>query len=340
MKKGKRGPKVLLVVVLVLAVLAALVYVVFNHLYGSTHYVKDEEITFNREALSESAIEWESEDIPANLPQETAETELPAATKGIYSLLLVGTDTRKNELGNSDAMILMTVNDHAKKIFFVSFMRDLYAEIPEVGVRKLNSAYAIGGGPLLLKTLRQNYGVNARQYICVNFSSMAKIIDAVDGIDITLNHDEIVTANDYITSMAEELHYDPEDYYLELHDEEVTLHLCGVQAVAYSRIRYVGNADYQRTERQRLVLTKIIDKLSAMNMTQIGDFVTRLMPSLTHNLAQMNILRLLAMAPKFKDYELVTDRIPYDGMYTIENEILVPEMDKTCQKLKEMLYEK
>ncbi len=342
MEKGKRWPRILLVILIIAACLAAVVYALFNQLYDSTHYVKDEDITFNREALSESVIEWES-GISAELPAETAETESStetASAKGIYHLMLLGTDTRQGELGNTDAMVLMTVNDYAKKIFFVSFMRDLYAEIPEVGVRKLNSAYAIGGGPLLLKTLRLNYGVNARQYICVNFDSMAKIVDAAGGIDIMLSPDETITANDYITSMAEELDYDPEDYYLEVYDENETMHLNGVQAVAYSRIRYVGNSDYERTERQRQVLTRVIAKLSEMNVTQTADLATQLMPSMTHNLTQMNILRLLAMVPKFSEYEIVTDRIPYDDMYTVENEILIPDMEATREKLKKMLYAK
>ncbi len=305
---------------------------VFQNIYQSTRFLDDESVTYNRELITETDLELETQ--PA-FDYKSVPLVSPNSRTGTYSILLIGTDMREDEYGNSDAMILMTINENVKKVFMVSFMRDLYADIPDVGVRKLNSAYAIGAGPLLVKTIESNYGVDIDNYICVNFDTMSQIVDAVGGVDIEIDKDEKVTANDYITSMAEELNYDPEDYYIK---KTGNIHMNGVQAVGYARIRYVGNADYERTSRQREVLTAIMDELTDFNISKISAMVTTILPKLQHNLTQRQTLQLLSLGAQLGDFEIVTDRIPYDDMFTVENEILIPYMQETIDKLHEEIY--
>ena len=86
--------------------------------------------------------------------EKYASTE-PITTDGnVYNVLLVGLDTTKdNWVGNSDSMILVSVNYRLHKISMISLMRDLHVNIPGVGYRKLNAAYPNGGGPLLTQTV-------------------------------------------------------------------------------------------------------------------------------------------------------------------------------------------
>lgn len=111
-----------------------------------------------------------------------------------------------------------------------------------------------------------------------------------------------------------------------------------MQAVAYARIRKVGNSDYQRTERQREVLLKLLDKVKAMSFEDLDRLATRLLPLLTHNVPESEFWGLLAKAPTLMKYKIISDRIPYDGMYHGYNGDLVPDWEPTVRKLKETIY--
>ena len=119
---------------------------------------------------------------------------------------------------------------------------------------------------------------------------------------------------------------------------EGTYECNGMQAVAYARIRKVGNSDYQRTERQREVLMKLLEKVKAMSLEDIDRLATRLLPMLTHNIPESEFWGLLAKAPTLLSYNIVQDRIPYDGMFHSYNGNLVPDWESTVRKLKEEIY--
>ena len=239
---------------------------------------------------------------------------------GTYSILLIGSDRRDDSwYGNSDAMILMTINHNVQKIFMVSFMRDLYANIPGIGVRKMNAAYAVGGGPLLLQTLQMNYGVSVDDYAAVDFEAMKSLIDLFGGVDMELNEAE---AN-YMAWAGVTPGWN---------------HLDGEQALAFARIRHVGNSDWERTSRQRRVLAEVFSHIRFNSIEDLQNLAGAVLPYVTHNLTQGEILALLPEVLKAKDYELVMDRVPYEGTYVIQGEILVPDLNYTVEHLREVIY--
>ena len=123
-------------------------------------------------------------------------------------------------------ILLVTVNKEKKTVYLTSFLRDLYADIPGVGVRKLNAACANGGPELTVQTLEDNYQVEIDNYAMVDFNAMIDVVDALGGVDLEIDEDERVTANDYITCMCEDNGDDPEDYYIE---KAGLVHLNGYQ---------------------------------------------------------------------------------------------------------------
>ena len=159
----------------------------FYHYYGYSIFVRDDDVAVNYELLSaDDAIlkgyegEWKAKPDAGQIKKISKEE-----AAGTYNLLLLGVDRREDDwYGNADAIILVTVNYDVQKIFLTSFMRDLYAEIPDYGVRKLNAAHAIGGGPLIVETLENTYGVTIDNYARVDFHSMTDIIDALGGVDM------------------------------------------------------------------------------------------------------------------------------------------------------------
>lgn len=359
MKKSKK--KVVLIVlgiVLALIIIVAVVaYAVLHGLYKSSNYVKDENVkqqyqeqlkkgdeapqeTIDPEEAEGKKID-ESEALEIEKQRKEFSENEPITTDGkVYNVLLIGVDRRDDSwAGNSDTMILLSINEKKKQISMVSLMRDTYADIPGIGLRKLNAAHANGAGPLLTETVTENFKVQVDRYITVDFNNMIDIINMVGPITINMSDDEVKVANDYLREMCTLRKEDLDDHLIKKGGDVV----CdGMRAVAYARIRYVGNADYQRTERQRLVLSKLMEELKAMSLTDLYGLADDLLPMVTHNVPEDEILGLLLKSPDLFKYKIVQDRIPYDGMFNViyvnGQDMLVPDWDDTVERLKETLY--
>lgn len=359
MKKSKKK-----IIIIVISVLVALVliggitaYAMLHGLYKSSNYVKDETVKEQYKEKIEKGSEAPQETIA---PEEAEgkkvdESEVkkieeehkefkksePVTTDGsVYNVLLVGVDRRDDSwAGNSDTMILLSINEEKKQISMVSLMRDTYADIPGIGLRKLNAAHANGAGPLLTETVTENFKVQVDRYITVDFDSMIDIIDLVGPMTIEMSDSEIKVANDYMREMCNLRKEKLEDHLIH---ESGKVVCDGMRAVAYARIRYVGNADYQRTERQRLVLSNLIDELKDKSLTELYDLADDLLPMVTHNVPEDEIWKLLAKSPDLFKYKVVQDRIPYDGMFSViyvnGQDMLVPDWDDTVKRLKDTLY--
>lgn len=344
MSKKKKLAIALLILLALLVLIAGVVYAVGHHYYSKTNYMTDEEVAeqlaAQRAAQEEAEAEEEEIDpelaaIQANLEQ-FASTEPITSDGNVYNVVLVGLDTTSEDfIGNSDSMILVSINYRLKQISMISLMRDTYVDIPGVGYRKLNASYPNGAGPLLCETITENYKVQVDRYVTVDFGNMIDIIDAIGTIEITFTEKEAENANKSIRQQCRILGLDKDDYLI---PGEGTYECNGMQAVAYARIRKVGNADYQRTERQREVLMKLLDEVKTMSLEEIDRLANDLLPMLTHNIPESEFWGLLARAPELLSYSIVQDRIPYDGLFQSVNGNLVPEWDETIQRLKSTIY--
>ena len=261
--------------------------------------------------------------------QETQKT-LPNG-KQVYQVLLIGSDRRENGYnGNSDVMILATINSAAEKLIITSFMRDLYADIPEMGVHKLNYAYAEGGAQKLKETLEDNYDLEIDHYAAVDFGSMADIIDLIGGVEITMSDAECDLMNGYLLSM------NASEYSLPCGGTYI---LNGTQAVAYMRDRFVGNNDYQRTQRQRDVLMSMFDSLKNESLLTLGAAFASVMLHTEHDINPLELLELSTQLKDWLSWPLEESRIPYDDLYSIDGEMLVPDYPATISRLHASLYE-
>ncbi len=243
-KKKNRAIRIIGIAICVAAVLALVVvaagYFLIIHYYNLTDYESEDDISTMDLAEAEELFGEDIDSADAADLSSAAEElsslaeEIDIAESGdVYNILLVGVDLRAGETwnGNSDSMILVSINSAKKTIYLTSFMRDLYAEIPGVGTYKLNRAFAVGGGPLLVQTIEENYRISIDAYAWVDFYDMIDIIDLIGGIDIEVSADEVEVANSYIKEMATGIGLDASDYYL---TSEGTLHLNGMQAVEYA----------------------------------------------------------------------------------------------------------
>ena len=317
MKKHSSKKKALLIALAVIVVLilgaVGAVYGVTHGFYRSSNYTSDEDAMKDftnvgedttaedevnpEDATGEVLSDEEQQELDAKLA-EFADSEPVTNDGNVYNVLLVGVDRRdKSWAGNSDSMILMSLNYEKKQISMISLMRDTYVNIPGIGMRKLNAAHANGAGPLLLETVTQNYKVQVDRYVSVDFNSMIDIIDKLGGVELTLSDDEVRVANNYITEMCNLRKLDPNSYYF---IKGGTKTCSGIQAVAYARIRYVGNADYQRTERQRTVIEAMITKVQKSGVTTINSVVDEVFDDISTNITPKQMLSLGSHALSYK----------------------------------------
>ncbi len=207
----------------------------------------------------------------------------------IINIAVFGVDSRDDVVeGRSDAMMIVSLDMKHNKIKAVSLMRDSLVNIEGYGKYKLNGAYARGGVELAIKTINQNFDMNITDYVSLNFNQLAGIVDALGGVEVEITNAERKNANKYIKEMAREIGEKPE-----LIEESGAVTLHGFQAVAYARIRAIGNADFQRTERQREVLFKIFEKSKEMTTDERLEVVEALIGEVNTNYSEDEMLILM-----------------------------------------------
>ena len=263
----------------------------------------------------------------------------------VSNVLLIGTDSRdlSQERGRSDSMILASINKKTRELTLTSFLRDSYVYIDdEYGYGKLNAAYSYGGAGLLMDTIESNYGVRIDDYVLISFAACANVIDAVGGVKLDLTDEEADAVNEILISEVNELMGD--DRNDDLLDCGGKQKLDGKQALSYSRIRYVGNADFERASRQRTVMTQVLKKAAVNPVAMARIFVTAL-PELSTNLSVGKSYGYTLRAPILLiGYQLKTQQIPADDTFygdDVDGEsVLRVDCDANRQVLKDTIYRK
>lgn len=255
------------------------------------------------------------------LSMNRVETSARSVTSGslnasyVKNVLVIGTDSRdpEEDRGRSDSMILVSMNSKTGDCYMTSFMRDSYVEIPGNGSGKLNAAYSYGGAELLMDTIEYNFDVHIDDYVMFTFAACADAIDAVGGVELEISDEEAQAINEILISEVNEIMGDNRED--DLLDGGGTLMLNGKQALSYSRIRYVGNADFERTERQRVVMQKVMEKALG-NPFRLAALCMRALPDMTTNMSVLSLYSYAIVTPvQLLFYEMQQQRIPDDTMY-------------------------
>ncbi len=264
----------------------------------------------------------------------------PVSSEGVTNILLIGSDSRGDEAGRSDAMILLSVSKNTRKIQMTSLLRDIYVEIPGHDPNRLNAAYAYGGPELLMETIEQNFGVEVNRYVIVDFLAFANLVDVVGGVDLELSAEEANWVNAYLNEYNELTGKEFGTDYLP-ENAQGMLHLNGAQALAYSRNRYIGS-DFERTNRQRKVLTAIVDKLPATALSNGSELIEGLCTNLTTNLTEGECMTLALRMSGSVKYDIESASIPLEGTWKNATErgmaVLSIDFEKNRAFLQETLY--
>ena len=188
----------------------------------------------------------------------------------------------------------------------VSVYRDTYVQIEGHGLDKITHAYSYGSAPLAISTLNTNLDLNIKEFVTVNFDAVAQAVDKLGGVTIEIESaEELKYLNNYIDETAKVTG--------KTNEKVATIGkqtLNGVQAVAYSRIRYTQGGDYKRTERMRTVIEAMAESLKTKNISEINSFIDFILPKVYTNITATDIFSLLPSVTSFK----ITDSIgwPYE----------------------------
>jgi len=232
----------------------------------------------------------------------------------LINIMLVGQDSRGNTRERSDTMILVSINPNTGEVAMISFMRDLYVQIPGYYDNRMNAAYAFGGFPLLYEVMEVNFGITCDGGIEVNFEGFKDIVDVIGGVDVELTYGEAQVVGTYVEGVN---------------------HLDGEQALTYARIRKL-DSDFGRTNRQRTVLQAILNKVRHLSVTELFSLVNTCMEFVTTDMTNAEILDIAKVTlPLLSNLELQSYRIPTDDAYYMtmirEMSVLVPDLE-LCQK--------
>ena len=257
----------------------------------------------------------------------------------VFQLLLIGTDTYSTKSrGRSDVMMLAQLDPKSKTVKLVSFLRDMYVKIPGKGSTRINAAYAYGGPDLLMKTMKANFGIEPDAYVSVNFSRMAKLIDAIGGVEIEVSSRERTQLNSILQYYNMKMGKRQNSGLLK---KSGVQNLTGNQALSFSRIRKI-DSDFNRTDRQRMVVEAAFRKVMTMSWDQIGNLVLDNLDNVVTNISGADAISLIPTALMAKDATFSSLHIPIKGGYASKTisgmAVLVPNLAKNVDALNEFLY--
>lgn len=257
--------------------------------------------------------------------------ERKSEEKKVTNILLLGID--KEELA-SDTIMVLSIDEKNDKIKLTSILRDSYINLGEDKVNKINYAYHYGGPVESIKVINSNYNLDIKDFIKIDFTGLVQIIDLLGGVEISINKEEIQYINSGLNERYKNNKYKP-----------VTIPglqiLNGTEALAYSRIRSI-DSDFNRTDRQRNVISSIYNKLKTSNSIQYPQLVSTATSYVETSLNSNQLMLLLNKIVLMKDKNISELRLPIDGTWkdSTINGVYYLQWDKeqNIKRLHEFIY--
>ncbi len=332
---------------LVLVMLNVVSVVAFGML-NNMNTITNQQIEDNR-VQGEQLIELDKEFAESETDIDNDAVQLPTdyvmSTDDVSLFLLIGSDSRfgVNSTARGDTMMIIAIDRVHKKIKMVSVMRDLYAVIPGYKNNRLNTAFYYDSRygnldlKITFKTIERNLGMKIDDYVVVDFTGFQTIVDIIGGIEIEVSDVE-----------ARYMCYNKKYGLFPRYEAGPGVYnMNGAEALNYARMRKVGNGDYERTARQRKVISKIVEKMKGSDVGTLYNVAMASMDSVVTNLSSQEITGYAMEAVDILGYEIVQMRIPIDGSFketTIYNggsatSVLWPNYSWNAKQLQKFIFE-
>lgn len=228
--------------------------------------------------------------------------------EGYTNIALFGLDNRGNgqyDQGNSDVIMIASINNKTKEVKLVSVYRDTYLSIGNGKFTKANAAYAKGGAKQAVQMLNANLDLNITEYACVDWAAVTEAIDALGGVEIEITEQELERINDLVIEI---------DIYVGTSTPKLQSagrqNLTGSQATAYARIRKTAGNDFKRASRQRIVLEAMLNKAKQADMSTLINICNSVFDDISTSLT---LNEIVSLAKHVKKYEIAsTSGFPFE----------------------------
>ncbi len=194
----------------------------------------------------------------------------------IVNIVVVGRDAN-SYYGRADSAMVVSYNKKTNDVKIVSLLRDCYVPIEGFNSNKLGHALSYGGIGLYINTVNEILDLDIQNYIVMDFNGVEKVVDQLGGIEVTLTKAEV-------------------DYYKRSgYNYTVGVnHLNGEQALSHCRNRSLSGADFERTRRQRDVITAIYQKAFSLGPSKCMDVANTISQYLKMNIPMTSCLDVIA----------------------------------------------
>ena len=255
----------------------------------------------------------------------------------VKNILLIGQDAREGEeRQRSDSMIICSISTQSNKIVLTSLMRDMYVPITGYSDNRINAAYMFGGMGLLDQVIEDDFGIHIDGNVEVDFEGFIEAFTVIGELEMDLKQEEADYLNQYgiwLDQNTDNLGWDLKAGKNVMSPEQV---------LAYARIRHVGNSDWERTERQRKVLTKAFQKAQNSDLGTLIKLANQVFPCITTDLTIAEILTYVKTVYTNGINTLESYRLPVDNSYPSETirsmSVLVPDLYMNSVYLQHYVY--
>ncbi len=283
---------------------------------------------------NDTSFNLENVEVNEGISQESQEI-----MEGYTTIALFGLDNRSNgnlSKGNSDVIMIASINNDTGEVKLSSVYRDTYLDIGNNTYRKCNSAYAAGGPEQAISMLNTNLDLNITDYVTVDFNAVVECVDLLGGVELEITDEEAILMIGYMDEINKLTKHNSK--YLPCGGTYV---LDGVQACAYARIRFTTGDDYKRAERQRIVLSAMVEKAQHSDLKTINSLINEVFGDIKTSFSNTDLIELAA---KVFNYRLGdTTGFPFAKNTTTlgsKGNVVVPcALEDNVVQLHEFLYD-
>ncbi len=306
---------IVVLIILILSIIGAGIFVALK--IGKIHFkdLDESDLAINEDLYSEVSGLSENE------------------YKDVINILLLGSDSKNMDNtyeGNSDAIMIISINPKFKSIKLISIPRDTAANIEgEKNRYKINYAFNKGKEQLAVKTINKTFDLNLKEYVTVNISAMYDIINKLGGLELDITKDEMTYINKYI-----EMFYDFSGNDVKRVTKYGKVTLTGEQVAAHVKERMAGSSgksethgDYGRTMRQRKVMTALMSKIASKSPGEISEIIDMILSEVTTN---VDVAKYTSMLPEF-----ISNKNEYLNNIT---SVMLPALDYSNEILENGAY--
>ena len=318
-RKKKKSRKIVLFVfeILLLAILLVAAYFI-----GMVNRVKYENMSETEAGIND------------DLSKDTLES-----LEGYTNISVFGLDNRSAnnyQEGNSDVVMIASIDNKTKNVKLVSVYRDTFLSVGGGTYFKCNNAYARGGAKQAVQMLNSNLDLDIKEYVCVDWAAVVEVIDDLGGLDLNITQGEMNQINKYKKDV---------DGVTGKNTPNVTqyglVHLDGTQATTYARIRKLSGDDFKRASRQRIVLQAMLEKAKKANPATLVKICNSVVDDISTTLSLDQMVSLAKDVTKYKinsttgfPTDLTTKNMPRCG-----DTVIPADLVTNVKKLHEYMFD-